>query len=205
MSVREVIVVAGLSASGKSTLAGDIARKLDAPVVRMDDYYRDISDFGAGLSVDDLNWDDPAMFHLDEFACDLAGLRAGRLESVPDYCFGTSTRVGRKPVGAGRVTVVEGQFALCAGGARESATLTVYVDLCPEEALRRRLERDVCERGRDEQSILRQWHEHVLPAWREHVLPTMDLADIVVRGDFDRGGNLELVMAARSAAPAYIA
>lgn len=48
----------------------------------------------------------------------------------------------------------------------------------------RRLRRDISERGRDIEGVIKQYHKFVKPAFDQYIQPTMRLADIVVpRGE----------------------
>jgi uridine kinase len=188
-----VIAIAGLSASGKTTLARDLAEELDGSLLQMDDYYRDIP---AGVAVEDLNWDDPAMFHLDEWREHLEILGRGESVAVPRYDFRTSLRSGYREVRASRVILAEGQFALHPHAIPNHLCLNIFVDVDAESAFARRVERDSVERGRSEDSVRTQWEEHVLPAWRNWVEPSRLRADLVLRGDAKRSENLGLALRA---------
>lgn len=190
---RMVVAIAGMSASGKTTLARDLAEQLDASLVQMDSYYRDIP---AGRLVEDLNWDDPEMFHLDEWRDHLEALGRGESVPVPRYDFRTSLRSGFLQVRSSPVIVAEGQFALHPNAVPGSHCLNVFVDVEVSDAFARRLKRDVIERGRDEDSIRKQWESHVVPAWQNWVEPSRLRADLVLRGDSDRRENLGLAMRA---------
>ncbi|MFM9873399.1 MAG: uridine kinase [Fimbriimonadaceae bacterium] len=190
---RMVIAIAGMSACGKTTLARDLAEELDGSLLQMDDYYRDIPD---GVAVEELNWDDPAMFHLDEWRDHLEALGRGESVAVPRYDFRTSLRSGSREVRSSRVVIAEGQFALHPHAVPNHYCLNVFVDVDLDDAFGRRLERDVWERGRSEDSIRTQWERHVVPAWRNWVEPSRLRADLVLRGDASRGSNLGMAIRA---------
>ena len=57
------------------------------------------------------------------------------------------------------------------------------MNLSPETLLARRLERDVRERGRTKEFVLRQYHQTVAPMNEESVLPTRIFADVFVSGE----------------------
>ena len=63
--------------------------------------------------------------------------------------------------------------------------LKVFVDADPETRLRRRLERDVQERGRTESSVRAQWSNTVEAMYREFVAPTQNGCDITIDTDSD--------------------
>ncbi len=182
-----VIAIAGLSASGKTTLARDLAEELDGSLLQMDDYYRDIP---AGAAVEELNWDEPEIFHLDEWREHLEALGRGESVGVPRYDFVTSLRSGFREVRPSRVILAEGQFALHPNAIPNHHGLNIFVDVSVEDAFARRLERDRLERGRSEESIRTQWETHVMPSWQNWVEPSRLRADLVLRGDGNRIENL---------------
>lgn len=182
-----VIAIAGLSASGKTTLAQDLAEELNASLVQMDDYYRDIP---TGCFVEQLNWDDPEMFHLDEWREHLEELAQGKTIAVPRYDFRTSLRSGSREVRATPVVIAEGQFALHPHAIPNHHCLNIFVDVPVEDAFKRRVSRDMSERCRSFESIQTQWNNHVIPSWTNWVEPSRLRADLVLRGDGSRRVNL---------------
>lgn len=188
-----VIAISGLSASGKTTLARDLAEELDATLLQMDDYYRDIP---SGCAVEELNWDEPEIFHLNEWREHLEALARGESVAVPKYDFRTSLRSGYREVRPSGVIIAEGQFALHPSAIPNHHCLNVFVEIPVEEAFARRVSRDVSERGRSVESIRTQWESHVMPAWRNWVEPSKLRADLVLPGDTKRGANLGSAMRA---------
>jgi uridine kinase len=49
--------------------------------------------------------------------------------------------------------------------------MKIFIDTEEEVALKRRLKRDLIERGYSEDDILYKWHNHVVPSYREYLLP----------------------------------
>ena len=64
--------------------------------------------------------------------------------------------------------------------------MKVFVDTDPDIRLARRLSRDITERGRDLDSVLKQYMKFVKPSYDHCIAPTMRHADIIVpRGMYD--------------------
>lgn len=62
--------------------------------------------------------------------------------------------------------------------------MKIFVDTDSDVRLVRRLRRDVTERGRDIDGVIKQYNKFVKPAFEQYIEPTMRLADIVVpRGE----------------------
>ena len=64
--------------------------------------------------------------------------------------------------------------------------LKIFVHTDDDIRLARRLRRDIVERGRTVEGVLKSYHRYVKPAFDEFVKPTMKYADIIVpRGRAD--------------------
>ncbi len=63
--------------------------------------------------------------------------------------------------------------------------MKIFVDTDSDIRLVRRLRRDITNRGRDIEGVIKQYNKFVKPAFEQYIEPTMRLADIVVpRGQF---------------------
>lgn len=63
--------------------------------------------------------------------------------------------------------------------------MKIFVDTDSDIRLVRRLRRDISERGRDIEGVIKQYNKFVKPAFEQYIEPTMRLADIVVpRGEY---------------------
>jgi uridine kinase len=63
--------------------------------------------------------------------------------------------------------------------------IKVFVDTDADERLMRRITRDISERGRSVESVLRQYQETVKPMHEQFVEPSKKYADIII----PRGGE----------------
>ena len=102
----------------------------------------------------------------------------------PVYDFATHTRTPlRERVEAGQYLIFEGLFTLYWDDLRTLFGTKVYVDAPDGLCLARRQVRDVRERGRTVESVLRQYTETVRPMAERYVHPTRAFADVVVSGE----------------------
>ena len=63
--------------------------------------------------------------------------------------------------------------------------MKIFVDTDSDVRLARRLQRDIAERGRELEGVLKQYNKFVKPAFEHYIEPTMSCADIIVpRGNF---------------------
>lgn len=58
--------------------------------------------------------------------------------------------------------------------------LKIFVDTDSDIRLARRLKRDISERGRDIEGVLKQYEKFVKPSMDHYIAPTMSYADIIV-------------------------
>ncbi len=178
-----LIGVAGGTGSGKSTVTRLICEscgQAGVAVIDQDSYYRDRSHLPEAER-DLANFDEPAALDFDLLAQDLRQLLSGSTILKPRYSFVTHCRAeGRDRVEPARVVVLEGLFALWDERIREMMSLKVFVDAREDLRFRRRLERDVRERGRTPESVQLQFEQTVAPMHRLHIAPTQQFADVVV-------------------------
>ena len=68
--------------------------------------------------------------------------------------------------------------------------LKVFVDTDSDIRLARRLKRDISERGRELEGVLKQYNKFVKPSFEHYIEPTMTYADIIV----PRGGENDVAI-----------
>jgi uridine kinase len=178
-----LIGVAGPSCAGKTELSRALHSKLGAALLQLDAYYFDLSD----RSMEErarFNFDVPSALDHDLFLSQLQALSIGHGVDVPVYDFATHSRTNRtERVEPNQFIVVEGLFVLYWSDIRALFGTRVFVDLSDPVCLERRIHRDVRERGRTEESVVRQFNETVAPMADLYVRTTREHADIVIPGD----------------------
>jgi len=191
-----MIGLAGASGSGKSTLAAELARTLGGLHFSLDNYYRDLGHLPLGERALK-NFDDPAMIEVPLLMRDIAALAEGRAIERPVYDFAAYTSVPgeTETIEPGALVVVEGLFTLYFPELRPFYQLSVYVDTPDDVCFTRRLKRDVEERGREPESVQRQYDATVRPCGLAFVRPLIDFADQVVEGTDPLDFKVEQVIA----------
>ena len=125
----------------------------------------------------------------------LLKLKNGQKIEVPVYDFRASKRTSETlPVGPCNSILFEGIFALWESEIRKLFDLRIYLNVEADIRFIRRLHRDVRERGRSLDSIIRQYYDSVRPMHHEFLEPTRQYADIVVGEETDVAAD---VIAAR--------
>ncbi len=178
-----LIGVAGPSCAGKSYLAERVAERLDAALLHLDSYYREL-DHLSPVERTHFNFDVPEALDSELLLRQARQLHGGEPIARPVYDFTRHTRTRETlEIPPRSFVVIEGLFALYWESLRALLRTKVYVDLGEEVCLERRLERDIRERGRSRESVLEQYRGTVVPMARQHVYPSRAYADIVVSGD----------------------
>lgn len=184
MEMRTTSVgIAGGSGSGKSTLVRQLSERLGLEycrILRHDDYYRDLSAVPQALRAT-LDFDDPGQLETSLLVRHLDELRAGRPVEAPLYDFSTHTRRPEtRRLEPAPILLVEGILLFADPELARRFDLRVFLEAPAELCFRRRLDRDLAERGRTPESVRRQYETTVLPAYRAHVEPSRREADLII-------------------------
>lgn len=187
-----VIGLAGGSGSGKTTIAHTIIERVGRDriaYVQHDAYYRDQSDVPVELRAQ-VNYDHPDSLETSLLVAHLHELRAGRDVQVPVYDFAQFTRTrDTLRIAARPVILVEGILIFVEGALRSLIDIKIYVDAPADLRFIRRLQRDLTERERTPESVIRQYLETVRPMHLEFVEPTKRFADLILpEGGFNTVG-----------------
>jgi uridine kinase len=191
------IGITGGSCSGKTTIARGVVGRLaerGAALISIDSYYHGLVS-AAPEDIERYNFDDPLALDHDLLAHHLRELAAGRAVDIPVYEFKTHKRTDRvervEPVA---YVVIEGLFPLYWEEVRSLLRTGVFVDVPHPTCLERRLMRDVVERGRPREEVIRRFHEMARPMFEKYVLPSRQFADVVVDGERPVEESVEAVL-----------
>jgi uridine kinase len=190
--------VAGGTGSGKTTVA---RRILDAVgqtrlvLLEMDSYYKDV-DWRREEDLLHHNFDHPSSLDFELLTRHLSELRAGRPVEAPIYDFKTHRRTERtRTLRPDAVIIVEGILVLVDPELRRLLDFKIYVDTDADVRLARRLRRDIEERGRQVEDVLRQYEESVRPMHLEFVEPSKRWADVIIPEGGENTVAIEMVAA----------
>ena len=183
MSKRILIGIAGGSGSGKTLVARTIVRELGSArvaIIDQDSYYKDLDEIPmADREV--RNFDHPDAFNNELLIAHLRDLLEGRPIEQPTYDYMRHARLKEtKTVGDHLVVVLEGILIFVDGALRDLMDIKVFIDTDADVRLIRRLERDIHERGRSVEMILRQYQQSVRPMHLQFVEPSKRYADIII-------------------------
>ena len=177
------IAIAGGSGSGKTSLTralADVVGSERCAVLDHDSYYRDLGHQPMAVR-EAANFDHPDSLENDLLARHLAELQAGRAIDRPRYDFSRHVRLPSvERVEPRGVVLCEGILLLAIPELRAAFDLRVYVDAPADVRALRRVRRDVAERGRTMESVIKQYLDSVRPMHERYVEPARRTADVVL-------------------------
>lgn len=192
-----LICIAGGSASGKTTLVNEIAEAFenqDIVILKHDDYYRDQSH----LSLEErknTNYDHPSSLENELLIKHLKDLLNNKSINKPIYDFVIQTRSDKyEKVNPAKVIILDGILVLEDSRIRDLADIKVFVECDEDIRLIRRIRRDMIERGRSFDGIIKQYLTTVKPMYHSFVSPSKRYADILIPNDFSHNVATDLLI-----------
>ncbi|WP_066016538.1 MULTISPECIES: uridine kinase [Endozoicomonas] len=184
MKQKTILVgIAGASASGKSLLAETLVEELQSEhlcVISEDSYYKDQTH----LSMDErvrTNYDHPESMDHDLMLEQMIKLKNGQEIDVPLYDYTQhNRRTDTRKVNPARVVIYEGILLFTNPEIREAFDLRFFMDTPLDICLIRRMKRDILSRGRDVDSVIKQYLETVRPMYMQFIEPARQHADLII-------------------------
>jgi uridine kinase len=193
-----VIGIAGGSGSGKTTVAQAILQRVGPDQIAFlqhDSYYKDLSGLPPAQRAE-VNFDHPLSLETELMIRDIAALRDGKPVEVPIYDFASHSRTSQTfTVAPRRVVLVEGILVFAEAALRDLFDVKIFVDTDSDLRFIRRLQRDLSERGRTTDSVIRQYQATVRPMHLEFVEPSKRYADIIIPEGGYNTAALDMVVA----------
>ncbi|MCH8012488.1 MAG: uridine kinase [Candidatus Marinimicrobia bacterium] len=196
MNANILIGIGGGSGSGKSSVAKNILREFgegEVTIIEQDSYYHDLSHlpFNERLKT---NFDHPDAIDFDLLRSHLKSLLKKETISVPIYDFSTHTRLpDTREIKSHHAIVLEGIMVFTDEILREMMNIKIYVATDPDIRIIRRLTRDIRERGRTFEDVVRQYLDIVRPMHEQFVETTKKFADIIIPEGGDNQVAIDLI------------
>jgi len=188
-----VIGIAGGSGSGKTTLARLILERVGTDRIAFlphDGYYKDLSSLPINQRAT-INFDHPDSLDSDLLVTHILSLRKNQPIELPIYDFKTHSRTKDTiHIESRPIIMVEGILIFAEKKLRNLLEVKIFVDTDSDIRFIRRLERDLTERGRTTESVIRQYMATVRPMHLEFVEPSKRYADVII----PEGGLNEVAM-----------
>jgi uridine kinase len=193
-----VIGIAGGSGSGKTTVAQTILQRVGPDRISFlqhDAYYKNLSGLPPFQRAE-VNFDHPNSLETELLVQHIQQLKSGQPVAVPIYNFSTHSRTDRtytvQPRG---VILVEGILLFAEPALREIFDVKIFVDTDSDLRFIRRLQRDIAERGRTTESVIKQYLSTVRPMHMEFVEISKRYADVIIPEGGFNAAALDMVVA----------
>ena len=201
MSSRQpplVIGIAGGSGSGKTTVAQEILNRVGPARISFlqhDAYYKDLSGLPPAQRAA-VNFDHPNSLETELLITHIESLQAGQSVQVPIYDFSKHGRTDQSfEVLPRRVILVEGILIFAEPDLRDHFDVKIFVDTDDDVRLIRRMQRDIAERGRTAETVIKQYMSTVRPMHLEFVEPSKRYADVIIPEGGHNTAALDMVVA----------
>ena len=193
MITPSFIGIAGGTASGKSTIAKKLYNYYGASnsiIIDQDSYYKENN-----LSFPDrkiINYDHPDSIDIELFYSNLIELKNNHSIMKPVYNFRTHARSRKlKAIKPKKLIIVEGTLLFHFKQLTKLMFLKVFMQTPNKIRFKRRLKRDIAERGRDEKSVKKQYKNTVYPMHKKFIEPSMNVADLIIPGTLNIESSLQ--------------
>ena len=178
-----IIGIAGGTGCGKTTVVNQILNELpegEVGVISQDSYYKDTSHLSYEERVK-INFDHPRSIDFELLEEHLKELKSGQAVDQPVYSFVKHNRTGDTiKTNPRKVMIVEGILILTNPELRDMFDIKIFVHADSDERLIRRLKRDISERGRDIDEVLRRYQTTLKPMHQQFIEPMKEYADIII-------------------------
>jgi uridine kinase len=178
-----IVGIAGGTGSGKTTVVKkvmDSFQKGEVALLPQDSYYKDNSH----LPLEErqkLNFDHPDSIEWPLLIKHLNELRRGLPIKQPVYSYLSCTRLPETvAIEPRKVVIVEGILVLTQKEVREILDIKVFVDTDADDRLARVIRRDIQERGRSAEIVLRRYETTVKPMHLDFIEPSKRYADLII-------------------------
>jgi uridine kinase len=179
-----IIGIAGGSGSGKTFFLKCFLEHFNSDQVSLlsqDDYYFPV---GEKMTADQnrlYNFDVPEAIDREHFYSDVTKLISKETIYKKEYTFNNPTATAKMlEIKPAPILLVEGLFIFHFEEIARLLDLRIFIEADLDIALKRRLKRDLDERGYTYDDILYKWENHALPAYKAYLLPHKNGCERVV-------------------------
>ena len=178
-----IIGITGGTGSGKTTIINKVNKLFNQSNIGLlssDSYYKDNSNLNFSER-DKLNYDTPDAIDFDLLNNHIKLLKNDQDIDVPHYCFSTHLRLSTstlfKPK---KILIIEGILILSNRTLRDQIDYNVFLDCSRDTRFRRRLKRDINERGRNYEDVIKLFENRLDKMHQIHVKPMKKECDLVL-------------------------
>ena len=179
-----IIGIAGGSGSGKTFFLKAFLEHFssdEVSLVSQDDYYHPVAHKMTPEENKLYNFDLPETIDREHFYSDITKLINKETIYKKEYTFNNPNAVPKileiKPA---PILIVEGLFIFHFTEISKLLNLKIFIEADEDVALKRRLKRDLEERGYSHEDAMYKWVNHVVPAYKEFLLQYKDECEQVI-------------------------
>jgi uridine kinase len=193
--IKLIVGITGGSGVGKTTLINKLYKEFNGKIttLSLDNYYKTKDE----QAVDEngvTNFDLPTALNTEQLEIDLDILMKNEVVKQKVYTFNNpdsdNDYINIEP---NEILIVEGLFVMHYPFVKSKLDYSVYLSVDREKQLARRLKRDMSERNYTEESIMYQWHNHVIPSYDQFVKPYKTESDLVITNNTDFDDNIDVL------------
>ena len=177
------IGITGGTGSGKTTILNQVKEKFnekDIGFISQDSYYNDNGD----LSFEEknkINFDHPDAVDFELMINHLIDLKNGVNINQPIYSFFDHNRTEKtKTIESKKIMIVEGILILNNKKLRDLIDIKVFIESSVDLRFKRRLNRDISERGRSEEEVIELFNNRLNEMHKLYVEPMKKFCDIII-------------------------
>lgn len=189
-----IIGIYGGTGSGKTTIVNMIASHFssnDIEIISQDSYYKDNSD----ISYEDrckLNFDHPDAIDFNLLHKHIENLRKGETVEQPIYDFKIHNRLKKTiQIKPKKILILEGILIMCHAEIRSIFDLKIFINANSKTRMERRIKRDIVERGRSRDEVLKRYIETLKPMHEKFIEPTKIYANYIIENQFNNKLNID--------------
>ena len=178
-----VIGISGGTGSGKTTMVNQIKDafpKGEITILSQDSYYNDLSHLSLEERLN-INFDHPEAIDFKLLVAHLKLLKENKSIEQPVYSFKEHTRTHKTThTVPKKVILIEGILILTHPELRSLLDVKIFLHADSDERLARRLKRDIVERGRELDEVLKTHTTVLKPMHQLFIEPSISFADIII-------------------------
>lgn len=183
-----LIGISGGSGSGKTFFIKSLLKNFkpnEVCLISQDDYYLPVGKDQTPEENKLYNFDIPSSFDEAYFTSDVQKILNGETIYKKEYDFNNKQAGPPKmlEINSAPIIVVEGLFVFHFKEIAELIDMKIFIDSDAEVALKRRLKRDLEERGWDLDNVMYKWTNHILPAYQQYLRPYRETVNRVVENN----------------------
>ena len=183
---RYVLGISGCSGSGKSEILKKLSDKINSnlvSIISQDIYYKkrdsqliDLNGFH--------NFDLPESINKKKFYDDISKLISGKNIEYFEYNYNNpKLKSNKKKIISNPIIIVEGLFVFHYKKINNLFNSRVFIDAEINLMIKRRLNRDLHERGYDKNDVEYRYKNHVIPAFKKFTKPYKNASNLIINNN----------------------